>query len=91
MVTILCSRCLSEGEALDKAPFRDAMGREIHENTCKACWKEWMEMQVKLINEMGLLPVNPEHAAILEKNLTAFLNLPSAEGDEVDEVGRPPA
>jgi Fe-S cluster biosynthesis and repair protein YggX len=46
-------------------------------------------MQVRLINEYGLIPVNPEHGAVIEKNLKAFLKLPSGDG-EVDQVGEPP-
>ncbi len=89
-MTVQCTRCGRESPALAEAPFRDEMGREILENTCRDCWAEWLSQQVKLINEYGLLPVNPEHGAILEKNLRAFLALPSAGGEVPDEVGEPP-
>ena len=75
MSTVRCSRCGHEKTALEKAPFRDAMGREILARTCAECWQEWLSFQVKLINELQLLPVNPEHAAILERNLRTFLKL----------------
>jgi Fe-S cluster biosynthesis and repair protein YggX len=91
MPTIACTRCGREGPILEKPPFKDELGREVQEHTCADCWKEWLQYQVKLINELSLLPVNPEHGAILEKNLRAFLRLPSAGDGSVDEVGAPPA
>ncbi len=91
MSTVNCTCCGNEGPALPAPPFMDAMGQEILENTCGSCWKAWLEMQVKLINEYSLLPVNPEHGAILEQNLNAFLKLPSAsDQDGVADVGTPP-
>lgn len=91
MTTIRCARCGRDGEGLAEAPFRDELGAEVQEHTCAACWKEWLSFQVKLINEQQLLPVKPEHGAILERNLRAFLELPSAGGASPDEVGAPPA
>ena len=90
MDTVSCTSCGREAPALPKAPYHDDLGREILENTCRECWKQWLDMQVRLINEYGLLPVNPEHGAIIEKNLKAFLKLPSAPEDGVDQVGEPP-
>jgi Fe-S cluster biosynthesis and repair protein YggX len=85
-MTVQCTRCGNEAEALAEAPFDDDMGREVHENTCRECWGEWLGQQVKLINEMSLLPVNPEHAAVLERNLKAFLKLPSHDGSAPDQL-----
>jgi Fe-S cluster biosynthesis and repair protein YggX len=90
MPTVTCLRCHREAEGLAKPPFKDELGREVQENTCADCWQEWLGMQVKIINEYGLMPVNPEHAQVLERNLKAFLQLPSSEGPLTD-VGMPPA
>ena len=89
-MTVQCTRCGRESTALAEAPFRDDMGREILEKTRRECWAEWLSLQVKIINEQGLLPVNPEHGEILERNLREFLQLPSASGETLDEVGDPP-
>jgi len=91
MANVTCRRCGKEAPALAEPPFNDDLGREVLENTCAACWKEWLGMQVMLINEQGLMPVNPEHGQILEKNLKAFLQLPSAGDAGPDQVGTPPA
>ena len=90
MATVMCTCCEKEGPALPEAPFRDEMGQEILANTCGACWQAWLGMQVKIINEYSLLPVNPEHGAILEQNLKSFLRLPSAPEAGMTEVGTPP-
>lgn len=91
MATVTCTRCGKEAPGLDGPPFNDDLGREIAENTCAACWKDWLGLQVKIINEYGLIPPNPEHAAILEENLKEFLQLPSAPDGDVTEVGDPPS
>jgi Fe-S cluster biosynthesis and repair protein YggX len=91
MATVNCTCCGQAKEGLEKAPFSDEMGEEVLANTCGDCWKGWLENQVKLINEYQLLPVNPEHGVVLERNLRAFLKLPSAGAEGVDQVGEPPA
>jgi len=90
MATVTCTRCGQEKPALDKSPFPDELGEEVLAHTCYPCWQEWLGMQVKIINEYGLMPVNPDHGAILEKNLKVFLKLPSGEGLTLDDVGTPP-
>ena len=91
MATVSCTCCGESKDGLEAAPFNDDMGREVFENTCAGCWKNWLGQQVMLINEYQLLPVNPEHAAVLEKNLKAFLKLPSAGDLTADDLGVPPA
>jgi Fe-S cluster biosynthesis and repair protein YggX len=90
MATLNCTCCGQSKEGLEKPPFDDDLGREVHENTCQDCWKRWLEQQVMLINEYQLLPVNPEHGEVLERNLKTFLRLPSAESGGLDQVGTPP-
>lgn len=89
MADVNCTCCGRTAPGLDRAPFRDDLGAEVLANTCRACWKDWLGMQVKLINEYQLLPVNPEHGEILERNLKIFLKLPSAPPAEADETGDP--
>ena len=90
MATLTCTCCGESKNGLESAPFNDEMGEEVLANTCADCWKKWLAQQVMLINEHQLLPVNPEHGEVLERNLRAFLKLPSAEGP-ADTVGTPPA
>jgi Fe-S cluster biosynthesis and repair protein YggX len=40
-----------------------------------ACWDEWKETQVKLINEYRLNVVDPKHFERLMQEMRTFLNL----------------
>ena len=75
MADVHCSRCGSTIPELDTAPLPGEPGRRVLEQTCAACWKEWMGAQVILMNENRLSPGNPEHYDLLVREMTTFLNL----------------
>jgi Fe-S cluster biosynthesis and repair protein YggX len=75
MAEITCSRCGSLAPGLPKAPLPGADGRAVLEQTCLACWDEWKETQVKLINEYRLNVVDPQHFERLMQEMRTFLNL----------------
>jgi tetratricopeptide (TPR) repeat protein len=35
-------------------PMNDALGRQVYERICADCWREWLEMGIKVINELRL-------------------------------------
>lgn len=72
---ITCARCGSTTEALSQPPMPTALGEEIRSRTCPACWKEWMGVQVMLINEYRLNLIDPQVRKQLEAELRRFLNL----------------
>lgn len=72
---ITCARCGTTAEALAQPPMPTALGREVHERICPACWKEWMGVQVMLINEYRLNLVDPQVRSQLEAEARRFLNL----------------
>lgn len=39
---------------LPAPPMNDDLGRQIQESICAVCWKEWLGMGIKVINEMRL-------------------------------------
>lgn len=39
---------------LPAPPMKDDLGRRIHASVCADCWREWLAMGVKVINEMRL-------------------------------------
>jgi Fe-S cluster biosynthesis and repair protein YggX len=47
-------RAGSYAEQLDAPPMNDDLGRLIHERICAECWREWLGMGIKVINEMRL-------------------------------------
>jgi Fe-S cluster biosynthesis and repair protein YggX len=76
---INCARCGSTTESLAQPPMPTALGREVQQRVCPACWKEWMGMQVMLINEYRLNLVDPQVRLQLEDEARRFLNLAPAQ------------
>jgi Fe-S cluster biosynthesis and repair protein YggX len=88
MAVVTCSRCKKQAEGLARAPLPGETGRTILDNVCAACWKEWLGMQVKYINEYRLSPLDPRHFEFLLEQAGAFLSLPGA-GSGAPEPGGP--
>jgi Fe-S cluster biosynthesis and repair protein YggX len=72
-----CSRCGRPGEAppAHRVPFPAAVKEKVRASICSECWKEWEEMEVKVINEYRLSFLEPEHRAMLQKACLDFLNV----------------
>jgi len=69
-----CSRC-GGGAPLSERPFKGALGEKIHANVCQACWREWIAMGTKVINELGLVLASPEGQQAYDLHMIEFLNL----------------
>lgn len=50
-----CSRCGRPHGQLQKPPFKGALGERVFNNVCASCWREWIPMGTKVINELGLV------------------------------------
>ncbi|MFI5142446.1 MAG: oxidative damage protection protein [Thermoanaerobaculales bacterium] len=74
---ITCSRCGQQTEAMDPAPLPTALGQEVQQRVCRACWQEWLRTQVMLINEHRLNLVDVQARRMLEEQMRGFLNLPT--------------
>src|SRR5262249_39262644 len=72
---VLCKRCQQKGPKLEKAPQPGELGKKILENVCQNCWKEWLAMGVKVINELQLDFTRPGAAAVYDQHMLEFLNL----------------
>jgi Fe-S cluster biosynthesis and repair protein YggX len=72
-----CVRCQKPGEAPtpSRIPFGPKLKERIASSICSSCWKEWEEMEIKVINEYRLNFMEPEHRAMLQKACLEFLNL----------------
>ena len=44
-------------------------------SACASCWKEWEDMEIKVINEYRLNFLDPEHRATLQRACLEFLTL----------------
>ena len=87
MALVTCSRCKREAEGLARAPMAGPVGQAFLENVCAACWREWLAMQVKYINEYRLNPLDPKHFDFLMEQARAFLGL--APGGSAAPTGTP--
>jgi Fe-S cluster biosynthesis and repair protein YggX len=74
-----CQRCGRVGEAppAHRIPFPPEVKERLLSSICAECWKEWEEMEIKVINEYRLSFVDPEHRAMLQRACLEFLQLPA--------------
>ena len=56
-------------------PFSNAQGKLIYEKICADCWREWIGMGTKVINELRLPLSDPQAQKIFDQHMREFLNL----------------
>src|SRR4051794_5987018 len=86
MATVQCIRCGQQAEGLAAPPFRAGTrlaetGQRIHENICSACYKAWIDMSVKLVNEMRMDTTDPRAQQLWLQQMESFLNLDGSSKD----------
>lgn len=72
---VQCVRCNQVGPQLAKPPFRNELGKTIHTKVCQTCWREWIGMGTKVINELRLPLSDPAAQKVYEQHMKEFLNL----------------
>lgn len=72
-----CSRCGRPTGQLVKPPFKGPLGQKIFDNVCTTCWKEWIPMGTKVINELGLVLSSPTGQQMYDQYMQEFLQLDS--------------
>jgi len=70
-----CSRCGRPDGKLEKSPFKGPLGEKIAANVCRTCWREWIPMGTKVINELSLVLSNPESQVTYDQYMVEFLQL----------------
>jgi Fe-S cluster biosynthesis and repair protein YggX len=75
---VLCSRCGQVGPKLPSPPFSNKQGKLIQEKVCQPCWREWITMGTKVINELRLPLADPAAQRIFDQHMMEFLNLAEA-------------
>ena len=78
MAEVHCRRCGATRAGLTGAPLPGATGAQVQAEICAVCWQEWKGMQVKLINEYRLSPLDSQHFEFLMKQMRTFLNMADA-------------
>ncbi len=70
-----CTRCGQPRGQLEKPPFKGPLGGKIHANTCSACWREWLPMGTKVINELGLALASEAGQSTYDQYMLEFLQI----------------
>jgi Fe-S cluster biosynthesis and repair protein YggX len=70
-----CARCGMQQGKLEKPPFKGELGERILEHVCQSCWREWIPMGTKVINELGLSLSDPRCQDEYDKHMIEFLSL----------------
>ncbi|HUN81518.1 MAG TPA: Fe(2+)-trafficking protein [Phycisphaerae bacterium] len=70
-----CRRCGGAGPKLPERPFKGALGEKILATVCANCWKEWVGMGTKVINELRLPMYDPAAQEQYDKYMKDFLML----------------
>ncbi len=72
---IECARCSKTAPPPDEVSYGGALGEEIRSRTCAACWAEWLEEEVRVINELRLNFMDPKSQDVLVEKMREFLKL----------------
>jgi Fe-S cluster biosynthesis and repair protein YggX len=73
---IKCIRSGRIGQKMKLNPFDDEIGDFIVEHVSQEGWEDWIEMSIKVINELRLDLGDPEHQAVYDRHMRDYLNLP---------------
>lgn len=71
----VCRRCSCANPSLEDAPFRSELGEQILAGICQSCWREWIAMSVKVINECRLNLMTPKDSEVYDQHMREFLGL----------------
>jgi Fe-S cluster biosynthesis and repair protein YggX len=70
-----CQRCGRVNRKLADAPYRNDYGRKIQSKICADCWREWIGMGTKVINELRLPLSDPQAQKVFSQHEKEFLNM----------------
>ncbi len=74
---VRCVRTGRVGQRMRFQPFEDAVGAFIFERVSQESWEAWMEMSVKVINELRLDLADPSGQQTYDQHMRDYLNLPA--------------
>lgn len=82
---VFCKRCREWKQPVASVPWGGQLGEEIRTHVCEDTWREWMNMEVMVINELRLNFMDPKSQDVLIGHMREFLCLDA----EVEETPRP--
>ena len=71
----VCSRCGLPNDRVEKPPLKNDLGNQVQESICQSCWREWIAMSIKVINEYRLNLASDEGSRVYEMHMAEFLGL----------------
>ncbi len=74
--TVSCCHCSQNAPKMDERPFKGELGEKVLAHVCGACWREWIGMGTKVINELQLDFSNPEAGKTYNSHMIEYLQLP---------------
>ena len=79
--TVMCSRLKEELPAITSwITFGGELGERIKAEVSQQAWNEWMEMQIKVINEYRLHMGEPDHLEVLKDFAGKFFCFDGGDG-----------
>ncbi|MDP6943762.1 MAG: Fe(2+)-trafficking protein [Myxococcota bacterium] len=79
--TVVCSRIKEELPAItSRITFAGEFGDRIKREVSQRAWNEWLEMQIKIINEYRLHLGEPAHREALQDFATKFFCFDGGDG-----------
>lgn len=72
---ITCRRCGVAKAPIAERPFKGELGEKVLASICPDCWREWIFMGTKVINELRLDFANPQHGKVYDQHMREFLCL----------------
>lgn len=73
---VRCIRSGRIGSVMKFDPFENEIGAFIQAHVSQESWDGWIEMSIKVINELRLDLGEAEHQAIYDQHMREYLNLP---------------
>ena len=75
-----CRRCKAKSAPIEGGlPLPGDLAKLVRDEVCAACWREWQEMEVIVINELRLNFMDPAAQDILHRRMKEFLGLEAPE------------
>jgi Fe-S cluster biosynthesis and repair protein YggX len=82
LADINCVRCEESGPAIQALiTFAGAFGDDIRGRVCQACWEEWSDMQIKVLNEFRLHMGEASHRQKIQDYAFQFFRMDGGDGD----------
>ncbi len=71
-----CRRCRAKSAPVEGGlSLPEDLAKLVRDQVCAACWREWQEMEVIVINELRLNFMDPAAQDILHRRMKEFLEL----------------